>query len=236
MESLSKSITRYPLTADQKILNISILIVHVLSNYGIILSTPRERSESMPDKLPRKNAPTQEQWDWFEARLTHDVRKRLYNEAYRILQNRPDAEDVLEDSIRIGISNLSHLRCEERFFSWMFKIVRREAYHHLHRERRMKSVKLPLMLMRDAYDAGSTPDKLLITNEEREHLRQAIDQLKSPDREILLLKLKTSKNLKEIAAELGLNYHTTRSKFTRSCNLIKQKLDDEGGDGRHEKK
>lgn len=190
----------------------------------------------MTDKRPKKSAPSQEQWNWFESHLTPEIRKRLYNEAYRVLQNKSDAEDIMEEAIRIGISNLSRLRNEDRFFSWMFKIVRREAYHHLKREKKIRTIKQEFIFIRDHYDVSPMPDKLLINKEENERLRREIDRLKSPDKEILMLKLTTSKSLKEIAAELGLNYHTTRSKFTRVCNLIRQRLADEGGDGSHEKK
>lgn len=187
------------------------------------------------NKLP-KNMPTQEQWSWFESHLTPEIRKRLYQEAYRVLQNKQDAEDVMQEAYRIGVFNLSGLRDGDRFFSWMFKIVRREAYHHLYRENKRKIAKMRLLLMGERYANSATPEKLLISKDEIERLRQEIEMLKSPEKEILLLKLTTDKSLKEIAADLGLNYHTTRSKFTRACNLIKQHLNDEGGDGSHEKK
>lgn len=209
-------------------------MVHVLSNYDIILPTPSERSESMTNKPPKKSAPTPEECAWFESHLTHEVWRRLYHEAYRVLQNKSDAEDATEEAIHIGIANISHLRQEEKFFSWMFKIVRREAYRHYAREHKVQTLRYRLTLMRDLYEANTTPDNLIITKEEHDQLRQEIERLKSPDREIMLLKLTTRKTLKEIAADLDLNYHTTRSKFTRSCHLIKQRLKAEGVDDSHE--
>ena len=184
---------------------------------------------------PPKSLPTKEQWEWFESHLTSEVRTRLYREAYRILENKQDAEDVMQDAYRIGISNLSNLRDTERFFSWMFKIVRREAYHHLYRENKLKTAKMRLMLFKEHYIASTTPEKLLITKDEYERLRREIEQMKSPEKEILLLKLTTDKSLKQIADELGLNYHTTRSKFNRARILIKHRMNEDGGDDSHEK-
>ena len=207
-----------------------------MSNYGILLSMPRERSESMLNKPQNKRVPTQEQWDWFESQLTPETWKRLFNEAYRVVQNKPDAEDVLQEAIQIGVCKLDDLREKDKFFSWMFKIVRREAYRHSNREKKLQKILLPLRLLKDCCTVTMTPEKLTITKEERERLRREIERLKSPEKEILLLKLKTNKSLKEIADELGLNYHTTRSKFTRVCSRIKRRLDEEGGDGSHEAK
>ena len=210
--------------------------MQVVSNYGIILSTPRERSESMANKRRNTSVPTPEQWAWFESHLTPELRKRLFNEAYRIVQNKSDAEDIRQDAIHIGIANLSRLRDKEKFASWMVRITHREAYHLLTRENKIQRMRYAFLMIKDYYEASLTPDKLVITKDESERLRREINALKSPDKEILLLKLTTNKSLKEIAEELGLNYHTTRSKFTRSCNLIRERLDNEGGDGSHETK
>ena len=180
----------------------------------------------MTNKKPGKSKPTQEQWDWFLAHFTHDIRRRLRNEAYRILQNSSDVDDIMQTSIEIASCHLANLRHEESFYSWMFKIVRREAYHLLIRQGKMSYAKSRLLIMMDHYTASTTPDKITISKEERERLWQEIDRLKSPDKEIMLLKLTTDKSLKKIAEELGLNYHTTRSKYTRMCKLIKQRLDD----------
>ena len=208
-----------------------------MSNYGILLSTPRERSESMLNKPQQKRVPTQEQWDWFESQLTPEIWKRLFNEAYRVVQNKPDAEDVLQDAIQIGVCKLDDLRNKEKFFSWMFNIVRREAYRHSKREKKLQKILLPLRLLKDCCTVTMTPENLMITKEERARLRREIGRIPSPDREILLMKLTTDLSLKEIADELDLNYHTTRSKYTRTRQLIRKRIKmSEGGDGSHEAK
>ena len=156
----------------------------------------------MPHKRSKKALPTEEQWAWFEAHLTPELRKRLFNEAYRILQNKNDVEDIRQDAIQIGIFNLPQLRDEEKFASWMIRIARNEAYHYLKREKKIKSMKYAFLMIKGHYEASSTPDKLVITRDESDRLRREIDSLKSPDKEILLLKLTTYKTMKEIAADL----------------------------------
>lgn len=208
-----------------------------MSKYGIILSTLRKGRENMPAKRPEKPVPTPEECAWFEANLTHELWRRLYNEAYCYVHNKADAEDLTEEAVRIGLANISLLREEKKFAFWMLKIVRREALHHLARESsKMNAVRYAFMYMKDLYDSCSTPDKLLISREESERLRAEIKRLRSPEKEIMMLKLTTRKSLKEIAAELNLNYHTTRSKFTRACKLLKRRLEKEEGDDADERK
>ena len=160
----------------------------------------------------------------------------MYNEAYRFMHNKSDAEDIAGEAVRIGLAKISELRNKEKFVSWLLKIVRTEAIHHLERQHKTYTIKHALWLIKDLYETSTTPEKLLISKEESERLRAEIKRLRSPEKEIMMLKLTTRKSLKEIAAELNLNYHTTRSKFTRACKLLKRRLEKEEGDDADEKK
>lgn len=65
-------------------------------------------------------------WNWLLDQITPQMRKALANEAYRILHNKDDVDDVLQEAIVIGITKYEQLRDETKLLQWMFKIVRRE--------------------------------------------------------------------------------------------------------------
>ena len=190
----------------------------------------------MTDKRPKKIALTQEQWDRFQEYFTPEVKKRLYHEAYRIVRNKPDAEDALWLSVELGARYLKDLSDEKKFYAWMWTIVRREAYRILRREKKLSTIRYAYLFVKDHYYSGSTPDALLISKDEIAALRRAIDQLDPSDKQLVLMKLQTEKTLKEIAMELNLNYHTTRSKYTRARKQLYRILTSEEGDGSHEEK
>lgn len=191
-----------------------------------------ERSESMSDKPIRPDEFNDKRWEWFEAHLTPEIKNRLYFEALRILRNPQDAEDALGLAYLHAITKLHQLKSEDRFYPWMFTIVRREARHMDAKTARSMSAFLRYKL--DCIKPMATPEQQVIDSERKEQLYNAIEQLKSPEKEIVKLRNWENLSLLEIAQKLGLNYHTTRSKYTRAMNSIANQLKGQGGDDSHE--
>ena len=163
-------------------------------------------------------------WNWFFEQFTPKMRQALANEAYRILHKKDDVEDVLQEAMIIGFTKCEQLRDETKLFQWMFKIVRREAYAHQSKTsiikliERIKDIFEPLPMRPDAY---------LISKEENAVLHKVIDTLDEQTRQIVLLKTSTDMSLKEVAHLLDLNYNTVRSKYQRSLETIKHRLEEE---------
>lgn len=161
-------------------------------------------------------------WNWFLSRITPQMRHALMNEAYRILHNIDDVEDVIQESLIIGCMKCNQLRDETKIFQWMFKIVRREAYNH---KSRFSMRKLVNRLI-DAFETPPThPEILLVNDEENSRLYDAVNSLDAITKNIVLLKNTTDMNLKEIAHQLGLNYNTVRSKYQRALEYLRKQLE-----------
>ena len=144
------------------------------------------------------------------------------NEAYRILHNIDDVEDVIQESLIIGCVKCNQLRDETKIFQWLFKIVRREAYNH---KSRFSMRKLVNRLI-DAFETPPThPEILLLNDEENSRLYNAVNSLDAMTKNIVLLKNTTDMNLKEIAHQLGLNYNTVRSKYQRALEYLRKQLE-----------
>lgn len=170
---------------------------------------------------------TARDWNWFLAQITPKMRHALANEAYRILRNKDDVEDVMQESLIIGCTKCHQLRDETKLFQWMFKIVRRAAYDHQSHfsisrlAERVKDIFLPL---------PAHPEELLIDAQEYAILHQAVNSLDEHSRKIVLLKTTTNMNLKEIALQLNLNYNTVRSKYQRALDTLKRCMEEEYGE------
>lgn len=184
----------------------------------------------MSNTPPDRNATNEQRWAWLLDQLNPDMMNRLYREAYRILQNADDAKDAMQEAIVQSADNCWQLRDSSRFYAWMFTIVRREAYRI-----QKKSLQLFIHNIRQHtifLSTSTTPEQQVISAETLENLRTELENLRSPEKEIVNLKITTSMNLNQIAAKLGLNYHTTRSKYTRTLHYLRKKLLE---DNRHEK-
>ena len=162
-------------------------------------------------------------WNWFLEQITPKMRQALANEAYRILHTKDDVEDVLQEAIIIAITKCEQLRDETKLFQWMFKIVRREAYSYHSKT----SIHKLIERIKDIFEPRPMrPEAYLINKEESAILREFVDALDKQTRQIVLLKTSTDMSLKEIAHLLDLNYNTVRSKYQRSLEAIKHRLEE----------
>lgn len=193
-----------------------------------------ERSEIMPNTPFKPDQFGKERWEWFEAHLTPQLKNRLYFEALMILHNPQDAEDAVAFARLHGILKLHQLKKEESFYSWMVTILRREA-RHIKTKGARNSITLYQYYHIEHNKPVCSPEQQIIDSERKNQLLDAVNQLKEPEREIVTLRNWHGMSLLEIAKKLGLNYHTTRSKYTRAIHMLMDILNKEGGDDNHEK-
>ena len=152
------------------------------------------------------------------------MRQALANEAYRILHNKDDMDDVLQEALVIGITKCEQLRDETKLFQWMFKIVRREAYTHQSKASIIKLVER----IKDIFEPQPLrPDAYLISEEENAVLHKVLDTLDEQTRQIVLVKTSEGISLKEVAYRLDLNYNTVRSKYQRALDTIRHRMEAE---------
>ncbi len=166
----------------------------------------------------------EERWDWFMAHLSDREIQALFREAYRILRNKEDAEDVLQEALLKGATKCNQLQDEKKMFSWMFSIVRREAlahYKHFSVHTIWAMAKLRISQPTEEADVA-----LELENQfDRQCLKQALEHLKSPAKEIVYLHIQERMNFPEIAKKLNMNYHTVRSRYTLTLHEIKADME-----------
>ena len=167
---------------------------------------------------------TAEQWTWMMNRLTNQQIRALYHEAYRILQNREDAEDVLQETLIIGATKCMQLKDESKLFSWLFSILRHEALAY-HKHFRLRDIGTKAKLAFFTPIASKSAEQELITDHEMKLLNNAISNLKSPAKEIIVLHLHHNMSLLDIAKHLGMNYSTVRSRYKRTLAELKRAME-----------
>src|SRR2546425_1251724 len=71
------------------------------------------------------------------VRLTH---RQVYTQAYRLVGDRQDAEDVTQDAYLRAFRGLSGFRGDAQFETWLYRIVANAALSHLRRKHRLAEV------------------------------------------------------------------------------------------------
>ena len=166
----------------------------------------------------------EDRWEWFMSHLGDKEMTILHQEAYAILQNADDAEDVVQNALLKGLQKCHQIKDENKMFFWMVTIVRNEAYSYFKRFNLHTAWAVAkLSFTKPSYENGA--EYYYLQEQEQRCLRKMINELQYPDKEILLMRIEQGMPFPEIAKKLGMNYHTVRSQYRRILQKLKLSLE-----------
>ncbi|MCI8654193.1 MAG: RNA polymerase sigma factor [Angelakisella sp.] len=139
--------------------------------------------------------------------------------------NREEVEEAVSDSFVALWRELDRYDPQRPLSAWLYGIARRTAINRRRMlGRRAFPEELPGELPEDSFDlADQAAEK-----ENARLLRQAVDELPSPDREIFIRRYYLYERVKEIAARLGLPEKTVENRLFRGRRRLRQKLLERG--------
>lgn len=109
--------------------------------------------------------------------------RRAFSIAYRILEHREDAEDVVQDSFLRALERLDTLHRGRPFGPWFHRIVVNQSLNY----RRKRVVRATQPLAEDMVAAGLNPEQQTTRAALHERLRNALDTL--PERQRMIVQL-----------------------------------------------
>lgn len=166
-----------------------------------------------------------ERWKWLMSKLDNNDMRALYFEAYKLLGNKEDAEDALHEAVLKAFKKCHQLKDESKLFYWMLRIVRNEAFtYKKHYARHLLIMQSKFISNEIIYEDSA--EYLYFRKKLDDQLREKINGLRSPEKEILKMRIYQKKSFPDIAKELNLNYHTVRSQYQRSIKKIKRILEE----------
>lgn len=149
------------------------------------------------------------------AELYRSVYRELYRFALYTLKNSHDAEDAVSDTVTDAWAQISSLRRDESFKSWIFRILSNKC------RRRLKGyLDKPEELPEDL--AAVVQD-----TEEAMDVRAAFTRLDDEERLILSLRIFGGYNSREIGESLQMSDSTVRSKQKRALEKMEVFLKEE---------
>ena len=140
----------------------------------------------------------------FEA-LVKRYQRCLFNVAYRMLGSYDDALDSTQNAFIKAYEHLERFDTSQRFFSWLYRILRNECLNVL-RDRR-PSEQLPLDL------SGDAPRDSLEASERQRAIQTALMKISADYREVVVLRHFTELSYEEIGATLGIPVKTVKSRL-----------------------
>lgn len=140
----------------------------------------------------------------------------MYSVSCRILTDRMEAEDAMQEAFFKAFDRIDTFRNEVTFGAWLKRIVVNTCIDHLKRKR------LLTVSIDDTPGLSSMQDDVDYSPESVEEVKQAMQKLPDGYRLVLTLHLVDGYEYEEIAEMLGIAQSTVRSQFVRA----KQKLVD----------
>ena len=147
--------------------------------------------------------------------------KAMFNICMRMLNNKEEAEDMLQESFTEVYSKLDSFRYESTFGAWIKRVVINKCINYL------KKRKAELVLSEDMgkYDTNDRSDDNYEDVELNvQKIRQAIELLPEGYRIIFSLYMLEGYDHSEIAQILGVSESTSKSQYMRAKLKIKELL------------
>lgn len=164
--------------------------------------------------------------------LTH---RKVYNMAFRLSGNRPDAEDLTQEAFFRAYRSFKDYEGDRPFENWIFRIVTRLYLDLLrNRRRRISAVSYDAPIHRDSgddgvyfevADDGPDPEETLMGATFSEDMETALGRLSEGQRELIQLADVQGVPYAEIAERLGTPVGTIRSRLHRTHKLLRSTLE-----------
>ena len=140
--------------------------------------------------------------------------------ATRMLGNREDAEDAVQESFLRAYRSLARYEERQAFRTWLFQIlVNRCRTAAVRRQRRQR-----MFLVDDNAVATASVRPSADSTELRAELRRAIDALDPEQREAFLLKHVEQLSYDEMAAATGVGISALKMRVKRACDRMQWML------------
>src|SRR5690606_19062683 len=202
--------------------SVSVLATDVATARAV-LQVPGERAQAAPVVEPDDSELVERvregDVDAYDVLVTRHM-KRAYSVAYRLLGQREDAEDLVQDAFLAALEKIDTFKKGRRFSPWFYRILVNRGLN----SRKSRSLRRMEALPPEIVDASRSPLRDTERAELRERLSEVIDALPPRQKSIVeLFELEGFSSL-EIAEVLGLSDGTVRWHLHQARGKLREAL------------
>ncbi len=159
------------------------------------------------------------------ASLMNRYRDSIYYMLLKMVNNPSDAEDLTIEAFGKAFRNIDSYTPRYAFSTWLFMIATNNCIDFV---RKKQSSPIPFDQVNDVIDGFThniqsdlpDPEETLINEQKIAILRNIVNQLKSPYREIIELRYYKEYSYEEIASELNIPLGTVKAQLYRAKTLL----------------
>lgn len=162
-------------------------------------------------------------------RLVERHSRGIFQVAFRMTGNEPDAEDVVQDTFLKAYRELKRFESRSSFATWLHRIAVNCSYDLLRRRPRHKAEPLetddekgPAVTLEA--EGVTRPDRLAFSAEVERRVRTAMDELTPAERSAFVLRHLEGRSIDEIGSMLGLQVSATKHSIFRAVQKMRRAL------------
>lgn len=148
--------------------------------------------------------------------LVEKNRHIAFSVAFRIVNNRQDAEEVVQDAFMRAFGALGSFRGESRFSTWLCRIVVRCALSRRKRVRRWFATISAAEVPDVACDAVEESYKQLSNREQKFYIEKVLNEMSVEERLLLTLYYLHEQSLEEVAEITDISMPNVKMKLHRA--------------------
>ena len=147
----------------------------------------------------------------------------MYNVSIRIVTNRLDAEDVVQEAFASAFCNLGAYKGEASFGAWLKRIVINKSINHVKKQKMWFTDMENLSATDDIADVDESDDHLF-SKISPEMIHEAIKTLPAKAKVVFNLYLMEGYQHKDIARMLNISESTSKSQYQYARKLLREEL------------
>ncbi|WP_410648878.1 RNA polymerase sigma factor [Amycolatopsis sp. cmx-4-54] len=137
----------------------------------------------------------------------------MYRLALRMLGNKGDAEDVVQEVFLVSWRRLDQLQEDAAFVGWLYRMTTNRCLNVIRARKPVADVELD---QREAAGSVGRPDRAAETSAQMTALTGALDQLTAEQRACWLLREVHGRSYEEIAKAIGATTTAVRGRIARA--------------------
>ncbi|GIO29239.1 MULTISPECIES: RNA polymerase sigma factor [Paenibacillus] len=152
------------------------------------------------------------------TRCIKEHKENVYRLAYSYVKNKEDALDIVQDSIYKAMTHIEGLKDPEAVKSWFYRIVVNTALDFLRRNKKVRTMDHETI---EIYASGAEDDYANFD------LNRTLEELPEKYRSVIVLRYFEDMKIDEVAAVLGENVNTVKTRLYQALRVMRTKMDDE---------
>ncbi|WMI67509.1 RNA polymerase sigma factor [Mangrovimonas sp. YM274] len=149
--------------------------------------------------------------------------RAMYNTAYRIVQDKYEAEDIMQESFLTAFTKLDSLKVYSTFGAWLKRITINNSIHRYNKNSKHNDIHLDDVLYKVEDQSGITED-YEFTNLKAKQVMDTMKTLKENYKICLTLHLVEGYDYEEISEIMNISYANCRTMISRAKDSLRQKL------------